>query len=283
MRAILVSVDFNDLLSITLPYNRKHFSDVMVVTDTKNERPVREICERNNACMYVTDSFYSEGAKFNKWKALEEGLDKFGRSGWIALMDVDILWPRELKVECTTKGTPSVYYSYKGTICTQEVNQLCSPLRRMMLDIPIPFSSGNIPSENTWSRFKLHRNVLEWAGYSQILNCADPYLPKGYWHQTKFIHAGCSDSFFQNLWPVERKIRPNFEVLHLGEPGMNWMGRASDYLDGTKNPLGESRKNEILSMWRERRRLEALRRSDKRIDQYYPERIHNEDKFKGSL
>jgi hypothetical protein len=78
MRAAIVSVDFGDLLEITLPYNRHHFTEVMIVTTPADWRS-QEAARNNNAGLYVTDTFYAQGEDFNKWAALEEALDQYGR------------------------------------------------------------------------------------------------------------------------------------------------------------------------------------------------------------
>ena len=49
MRAILVAVDYADLLAITLPYNRQHFYEVMVVTSLdKLDDETREYAAAND-------------------------------------------------------------------------------------------------------------------------------------------------------------------------------------------------------------------------------------------
>ena len=44
MNAILVCVDYSDLLAITLPHNRHHFNKVMVVTTPEDKDTIR-LCE----------------------------------------------------------------------------------------------------------------------------------------------------------------------------------------------------------------------------------------------
>lgn len=276
MRAILVAVDMSDFLKITLPYNRSHFSDVMVVTDSKCAEEVTSICHDSNASVYVTDLFYACNAKFNKWLALESGLTIFGREctspldNWICLMDVDILWPKSLKVHTHPHR---IDYETPTITSYQKINQLCTPLRHMMVDIPKVFTAKDIPEESEWKKFPIHRNVKEWAGYSQIFNTKDKHLPSTPpWHEVDWVHAGGADSFFQALWPRGLRIRPNFNVLHLGSSGENWLGRATDYLDGTQNTNRSKLQNDIRSLWSERRKREA--RSQDKDYIFYPEKIH---------
>lgn len=266
MRAILICVDFADMLAITLPYNRGHFSDVMVVT-TSEDLLTKEVARKHNCSIYETNSFYYKGAAFAKWRALEEGLSVFGRhcidplDNWLMLLDVDILLPKYLKVHTYEDR---VEYETPTSIFTQEMNQLCSPLRHMMIDLPIPFTKESIPREELWSRYAIHKNVNEHAGYSQIFNTYDKHLPKTPpWHEVDYIHAGIADSIFQSRWPVEMKVRPNWSCLHIGLPGINWLGRSSDYLDGTKNPDKQRLEGEILEIWRERRKRERSGHPDR--------------------
>lgn len=229
MKAIIVCVDFADLLSITLPYNRHHFDEVMVVT-TPEDKATIEVCHnlRQSVNLTLTRSFYEDGAVFNKWKALEEGLDCMGRTGWICIMDADVLWPKKITY-CGYPWRPG------------KVGDLYTPFRRMWENWPSlglttrtsPGLADGIPPESEWVKFPLHRQQQEFAGYSQIFHASDPHLGPAPWHEIDWCHAGGADSFFQMKWPDSCKIRPPFEVLHLGPAGVNWCGRASRMLDGT--------------------------------------------------
>lgn len=264
LRAILVSVDYADLLGVTLPYNRHHFSDVMVVTAPRDEATLA-VAVANRCRTHVTEAFYADGAVFNKWAALEEALDAYGRYGWLCLMDADVLWPKNVVVNVQYETirwevpeTPTFY---------QDRGQLCSPLRRMLdgTAAMAQIDCGLVPSEDQWRRYPIHRNIGEWAGYSQIFHASDPVLGLPPWHETNFISAGTADSFFQRKWKPENKVRPPWECLHLGPAGCNWMGRVSRYLDGT---LPEGADERLLKL----RKMIAMRRLD-RSDPFKHERI----------
>jgi hypothetical protein len=276
LRAIMVSVDYTDLLAVTLPYNRHHFDEVWIVTSCADYDNVLPVAEANEATLLGTDLFYTNGARFNKWAALEWGLDQMGREGWIGLIDADVAWPRSAVVETRDNhilwGNPSQPDRF---IC-QTPGYLCSPLRRMCTDLDSVSSPCRnqsrgfiLPPESMWGRFPIHRNVNEWAGYSQVFHASDPSLPKTPpWHETNWIHAGGADSFFQNRWPKEKKIRPPFEVLHLGPAGENWFGRSSRRLDGSQHPEAGRRRADYLAIWDRRR---ALKRSG--ADPFSPEKL----------
>lgn len=230
LRAITVCVDYHDLLNLTLPYNRLHFSEVWVVTSAGDEK-TRSVADSHGANVVSTDLFYADGAKFNKWRALENGLDIMGRTGWLCLLDADILWPKYVP--------PLGTYLQKGCLFT--------PYRRMapLMDV--------VPPEEKWLRFPRHRNVGEFAGYSQIFHASDKRLGKPPWHDTRWMHAGGADSFFQRKWPATHKVRPPFEVLHLGPAGVNWAGRTSAYVDGSIPKEGEERRAWLRNVIRKRR------------------------------
>jgi hypothetical protein len=290
MNAILVSVNYSDVLRMTLPYNRHHFQKVLVVTDLDGFTELYDICDPLNVEVFATNAFYDNGAAFNKWKALEQGLDKLGREGWICIMDADVFWPKDLSspfldgVATVTARMREQYETIKwhaptGGTMYQDRGMLATPLRRMCPDLP-----KQIPHEATWKQYPVHRNISEWAGYSQIFHASDPCLKlcancnlpledhmdrdvlsttcraKGQdfsWHQTNWRHAGGADSFFQLRWQHIKKIRPPFEVLHVGGSGSNWCGRTSRMMDGTLPPNYTKHQQELQRLIESRRRNRA--------------------------
>jgi hypothetical protein len=214
----MVCVDYADLLAITLPYNRHHFSEVVVVT-TESDVETRHLAKKYLCRTFPTDVFYRDGAIFNKWRALEEGLDWMGRHGWLCVMDADVLWPKHARMQLGQ-------------------GLLHGPYRRMFPDLTLP-----IPPEDEWRRWPVHTNVREWAGYTQIFHADDPKLGPPPWHEVDWKHAGGADSFFQQKWPTMLKVRLSWDVLHLGPAGVNWCGRASPLVDGT-TPEGSVEKME---------------------------------------
>lgn len=256
----MVAVDYTDLLAITLPYNLHHFEEVWIITDQKCEEAVREVCWKIEGSttpisILATDHFYRDGATFNKWRALEWGLDIVGRYGWLCLMDADVLWPKDIEFY-KTGHEPILGYLY-------------SPLRRIWTNYPalhrnvegMNLNGLIVPAENEWRKFPIHRNTAEWAGYSQIFHAQDPVLGSPPWHETNWKHAGGADSFFQAKWRPENKIRPPFEVLHLGEAGKNWYGRQTE-------ENREEKQRQINAIWEGRR----ARRSQG-LEPFGPEKI----------
>lgn len=270
----MVCVNYSDIAAITIPYNRHHFDRLCVVTDMKsffNDAKLKEVCEVNRCEVMASDYFYTNHAIFNKWAALEEGIDHFGlrEPGWLCIMDADVLWPKRHPLFSVLQDTKE--------LAGLEVGKLYSPLRRMWSEWPntanwdggIRFDPDlKLPQEEDWKFFSVHRNVAEWAGYSQVFHTSDPVLGPAPWHQIDWKHCGGADSFFQKKWDPKNKIRPPFECLHLGPAGKNWYGRATTLADGSSPPEAKERLEQIDEIWRGR----AIRRAQGK-DLFEGERI----------
>ena len=213
IRAVICCVEYDDLLAMTLPLNSKHFSEVVVVTSYADDRTRDVVRSVPGARFFCTDAFYADGAKFNKWRAIEVALDDMGRTGGLGHLDADILSP-------PTRSLPPL-----------DPNKLYAPLRRILPDIAQWYPGLD------WSRLILRRDKHnEYPGYFHLFNAAAPVLHKTPWYGTEWTHAGGGDKEFQNRFGDARKVRLDFDVLHLGPVDANWFGRVTERLDGEAIP-----------------------------------------------
>ncbi len=190
----IVAVDY-PVVEQTIKYNRHHFDQVRIITSIY-DKSTQQIAGDLGVHVYVTDAFYKNGAYFNKWLALEEGLDYFGRSDWLWIMDADIFLPKCLTIDPI-------------------IGNLYTPHRRM----------GKVfKLESEWQDLPEAPNTRDFNGYCHIFHSSDWHLPTPPWYQTDWLHAGGADTFFQRNWEPIYKIRPSFEVLHVGPTGTNWCG-----------------------------------------------------------
>ena len=191
---VIVSVDYNDLLEITLGHNRNIFDSITVVTSSSDKKCV-EICEKMGAKVVVTDSMYSEGAEFNKGKAINEGISSLKDPEFVLLLDADIIVPDfdfSLPLEENT-----IYYR-----------------DRMMLrdyDSYERFKKGSLDFET---------ESLGPIGYFQLFK---------YGRKLKYAesssNAAWSDVRFIRKFRWQKKI--GSPVVHLGEDRKNWSGRTT--------------------------------------------------------
>lgn len=220
MNAITICVNFGDLLAVTLPRNAIHFDRVLVVSDHADEETASVVASVSNAKLLKTNAFYQDGARLNKGAAMESGLDLLGRTGWLCILDADTVLPPDAPLDDAFRHTGSGWL---------EPGNLYCPQRRMLYDVTLAQHFGLID----WNALPLHADE-EWAGYCQIFHAADPVLAgRKNWYGVDWSHAGGCDSDFQMLWSRKKKLRPPFEVVHIGQDGQNWCGRATQRVDGT--------------------------------------------------
>lgn len=241
MNAVIVCVDFHDLLALTLSYNREHFDRVVVVTSPW-DRFTRRVALDNDAVPFITDVFYQGGAHFNKGTALEHALDFLGRKGWLCILDADIVLPKGIPIGASA-GTPNFPTLSIWVDEIAVLSNLYTPRRRMLEDLS---SLQGIPSEDQWTNYPLEP-AWNFAGYTQIFHGSDPVLATRPWFGA-FTSAAGGDTLFQDRWEYRKKVRPNWEVLHLGPGGVNWAGRVTPYLDGTLPEKALARKANLEGM-----------------------------------
>jgi len=230
-KVLIVSVDFDDLLAITLPRNRRSFGHVLVATSPNSEAATRRVCESANASVFVTDAFYRDGAKFNKGLAIEEGLDVLGRDGWILCLDADVVLPAAWRIDLSRLDTQCLYGARRRVIERIE----------------------EYTGQDDWGRYPIAPD-RELPGYLHLFHASASALQKRPWVGVNWAHAGGYDSDF------EKKFRPDntrwlpYEVLHLGPTGTNWYGRSTPRIDGTVVHGSDQHRNEMRVMRRIRRR-----------------------------
>jgi len=211
MRAVIVCVGMAEHLVASLPWNRHHFKEVMVVT-AHNDKDTLQVAASCGARCLTTDTFWRGGAKFNKFAAVEEGLDALGRRGWLALLDCDVLWPRRLNLG---KREDSFRHGYEfGCIHSMDG-------RRLWTGPPLDH-----PDEEQWTGLPAHdRNGPDGAaphseclGFTQIFHADDPALGEPPWHRLDLPSAARGDGLFQSKWDLSKKRWLPNAVLHLGTP-----------------------------------------------------------------
>lgn len=208
IRGITVSVGphYAGLLRVTLPRNMRHLARCLVVTAPGD--PAAEVARGVPGVeVFETDAFTRPDAdgvrpRFNKGLAIEEGLDRLGREGWILSWDADILFPGEMDL-----GDPDPGLLYGA--------------RRRMLADPSAWHEGvraldcpppDPPDDGPIGFFQLfHAGSIRLRGQRP-------------WFDVSFAHAGGGDAHFMFLWPrAEWRVLP-IDVLHLGEKDCNWFG-----------------------------------------------------------
>lgn len=230
MRGILVCVDYSDLLSITLPLNAKHFTEILVISHPSDIKTADVVGMVPNARLFTTNAFYEHGAHFNKGLAMERGFDEIRHDEWLLILDADIILPEDLKI-------PS-----------QLRSDWLYGMRRRILEDPRKYS----PSLN-WQNCPISADRVI-AGYFQLFDPRNPRLTRP-WYDPTWTHAGGCDGYFQSRFGYAQKewIRGAY-CLHLGPRDTNWFGRASARLDGERTTVSPKLMDQYVTFkgWRGR-------------------------------
>lgn len=99
---VIVSVDYNDFLILTLAKNIQFFENITVIT-TKEDLVCQRICNKLGVKFLTTDAMYRGGSKFNKGAAMEFAIKSLDNPEFILLLDCDIIIEDPIdvsKLEC---------------------------------------------------------------------------------------------------------------------------------------------------------------------------------------
>lgn len=212
MIGITVCVEYDDILRHTLPRNRGHFSEYIIVTSPSDLKT--QDLARNLGCeLVITNVFYADGASFNKGAAMEEGLKLIrSRESWVTILDADIVLPEKIPFG----------------LCR---DTLYGPLRYMVSSKDI--GSWLLHGDSGLLAAGPDGDSGEFAGYCQIFHSSSSCLVgRESWYPSRWSHCGGCDSDFQALFT--HRSRCSWRVVHLGEDCINWCGRVSERLDGAR-------------------------------------------------
>lgn len=90
IECVIVSLNYSDFLSHTLPHNRLFFNKTIVVTDNKDV-DTKRVCDFWNVECVQTDDFYIDSSTVpNKARGINAALKKLDLDGWVLQLDADI-------------------------------------------------------------------------------------------------------------------------------------------------------------------------------------------------
>ena len=207
-RAVVVCVEYHDTLAVTLPTAQAAFASVLVVSSPADTKTAA-VAATAGADLLTTDLFWWGGAAFNKGVALDEGLKRLGRDGWMAVIDADVVFPPDVDWSTLRPGCLNV------------------PRRRQFGSI-----AGWGPRVNPLALPVVDEGT-EFPGYCQVWQADDPATVAPPLYPRRWRHAGGCDSEFMWRWPAEKRIRLPWDVVHLGPLNRNWHGRVTPFADGT--------------------------------------------------
>jgi len=210
LEAVLVCKQYDDFLKITLPINKKHFDNYVVVT-TEEDIATQNACKENNVKFVLSENFCLNGP-FNMGAATNDGFKALEKKDWILRLDADIALPDDFR---------------------EQINKL-------ELDKEYLYTASRLMRETfeQWEKYKLseegHKeDDIQGSGYFQMFNVFSKVLKDRHpWYSNSFPTAQGCDWDFRDLWLKKNLTKPlKFSVIHLGPAWINWSGRVTKTFD----------------------------------------------------
>ena len=221
LTTITVCVDYSDFFKFALAHNRQILKNYHAVT-TPQDKDTHALCQQYGLHVIATNSFYDDGAVFNKGKAINDGLEQSRASGWVLLLDADIFLPPQFLDILSTKQLDRRYLYSANRLCIDK--DLCQA--HMISPDYLRACAEQQPN---------------YCGYFQMFHTS-----RFYWSKSLRVYpegsanAAWSDTVFADFWPEsQRRYFKGMSVIHFGPRRVNCNGRRSDYyhdipIDGFK-------------------------------------------------
>ena len=200
---VIVSVDYNDFLVLTLKNNLKYFSRITVVTSTSDVK-CQQICESLNVKCVVTDKMYEGGDSFNKGKAINEGIKSLIEPDWILILDADIIITKKLDILKLERKT--VYTSDRWICENYETFK--------------KWEEEEISIEEV-GKYEEDRGF----GFFQLFNYKYLNIKGNKVYSESYENAASSDIRFLEIFDKKENITSS---IHLGSVRSNWRGRKTE-------------------------------------------------------
>lgn len=227
IEAVIVCVDYADVLAHTLPNNFKYFEKTVVVTHP-TDFATKRICQIYGVEVVETELFYETGDIFNKGAAINEGLKHLSMNNWVLHLDADIwLHPFAIQQLNYLKLNPQFLYGCDRIMIESFVEWI------KFLEMPDLYKENwllELSNFKIGSRITQYYNGNMWQplGFFQLWN------PKGsnIYEYALNTDASKSDIEFASKWNRGRKsLIPEVIAIHLEEgesqSGSNWKGRTT--------------------------------------------------------
>jgi len=219
-------VNYADFFAETLKFNHKLFEKIYVATSTQDVETHKLGEKYQNLHIEKTDSFFDNGAKFNKGKGLNTVLKYIEPNTWNMIGDVDCIYNENLINEISSiSQNDGMKHNLFG--CSRVIVQNKQKLNDALKEIEInPHTKDKIggPVQNI--------NIVVLIGFCQIFNSSSKFLNCSPRYPENFSSAATSDVRFRDFWPPEHRYLLKSRIIHIGNSVQNWWGRVTPRWDG---------------------------------------------------
>lgn len=192
---VIVSVNYNDYLKISLENNTKIFDNITVVT-SEDDIECQEICKTYGVNCVICDNILKDGS-INKSIGLNKGIESIKNPDWILILDADIVVNNKIDIK------------------NLEYNNLYTNSRWIIEDINLynEYKSGN----KQLSDFRFERD--KGIGFFQLFNFKfKKRYPDSDWG--RYSESTWSDITFKRGFNKISSL--DLEVIHIGKPYQKW-------------------------------------------------------------
>ncbi len=214
---VIVSVNYNDYLAISLRENVKIFNNITIVTSTQDIL-CQKICEKFSVNCVVTDVMYEDEATFNKGKAINEGIRSIKNPDFILLIDADIIVKNPINLDSLKDDT--LYTSSRYIVKSYSLLEDYLNSKSSVEDVATHESDKGI-------------------GFFQMFNINHNSIDKNQVYPEFSNDASWDDLLFRDKFPKRETVQNT--ILHLGDSSINWKGRK------TSRFLSDKQLHEIIS------------------------------------
>jgi hypothetical protein len=181
---VIVSVNYNDLLLVSLQHNSKIFENITIVTSS-DDILCQKICQKFGVNCVITDVMYEDNAIFNKGKAINEGIKSLKNPDFVLLIDADIIVKEKININELNKN---VLYSSDRWICKS-------------------YNLYNQWQERNLNIEKIGRNEGDKGiGFFQLFNISNSNIDREKPYPEMSNNAAWSDLVFRDKFLIRNKI-----------------------------------------------------------------------------
>jgi hypothetical protein len=246
LQCVTVSVNYSDFLYYVLEENKNLFDRWVIVTNTK-DIATKELCDKykkNNVVCIQTDSFYTDGAKFNKYAGINDGLKLIDDDAWVLFLDSDIILHNQTRRVLENLNLNKEFiYGIDRVNCKGKDNWDKYSANRNMIN-----NNWLLTIDN--SIFEFGARLIHLYGHEGGDGSFAGWNPIGYFqlaHRSAFVSypqnssgADHCDMVFSRLWTRDKRILiPELMAIHIESyfvvHGVNWYGRLSEPFDSKKS------------------------------------------------
>lgn len=251
LQAVTVCVNYADFFEQTGEANRGIFDKFVVVTDCKDTE-VTALCERFGYECLKTDAFYENGATFNKYAGINEGLKLIDEDAWVVFIDSDIVLQKDTRrvLECLDLDMHSLYGIDRVNCTSFEAWEKYKAGKGVLMENWMLTSAG----------LELGARLVHYYGHHGENGRFEGWRPLGFfqlchkstfnWYPQETNGADHCDLVFARCWKRRRRhFIPELLAVHLESEsgnGVNWYGRKSAPFVPSEKDLTSTEADEYL-------------------------------------